>query len=593
MGATSTDTATGPCGVATFNISVEGKSLEAELQVLSITVIKELNKIPLARIVIRDGDAAEKDFAVSNQDNFVPGKKIIINLGTDSKNAQAFKGIVTKHAIRIRENGSSELHVECRDAAVKMTIGRHNKYYENMKDSQLFDDLIGKYKPDVSGDTQATTLEHKQIVQHHISDWDFMLLRAEANGMLVNTSDGKITIAKPDTGQAAATTISFGSSVLEFEAEMDSRNQWKNVVAQSWNYTSQDLFKANSDSAKFAEPGNIPGSDLADTVNNFDYELHHSGYLPEQELQDWVDGTMLRSRIAKIRGRVRLAGNTQFAPGTLVKMDGVGNRFNGNVFVTAVKHEVGNGKWDTHLQFGLDPRQYAVVHEEDLSDVSSAGLASAIRGLQIGKVVQLQNDPDGENRILVKTPTLDNAARGIWTRVASLDAGSSRGAFFLPEINDEVIVGFINDDPRHAVMLGMLHSSAKPAPITAQDANNEKGFTTRSKMHVSFNDDTKTIVIDTPAGNSIKLDESGSTIVIVDQNSNKMTMDTNGIKLESPMNVEIKAGVNLTLSAGATLSIGGLQVSIKADADASIEGAMSKLSSQGITEVSGSIVKIN
>jgi len=38
---------------------------------------------------------------------------------------------------------------------------------------------------------------------------------------------------------------------------------------------------------------------------------------------------------------------------------------------------------------------------------------------------------------------------------------------------------------------GMLHSSAKPAPITAQDANNEKGLTTRSKMHVSFNDDTK------------------------------------------------------------------------------------------------------
>src|SRR3982750_2543297 len=99
MGA-GTDTATGPSGVATYSISVDGKSVEAGLQVLSISLTKELNKIPLAKNTIRDGDAAQKDFAVSNQDNFIPGKKIIINIGTDSKNAQAFKGIITRHAIR-------------------------------------------------------------------------------------------------------------------------------------------------------------------------------------------------------------------------------------------------------------------------------------------------------------------------------------------------------------------------------------------------------------------------------------------------------------------------------------------------------------
>ena len=587
------DTATGPCGVATFNISVDGRSVEAGLQVLSVSIVKELNRIPVARIVIRDGDAAERDFAVSNQDSFIPGKKVIINLGTDNKNAQAFKGIITRHAIKIRENGSSELHVECRDAAVRMTIGRHNRYYENMKDSELFDDLIGRYKPELTGDTKATTLQHKQIVQHHISDWDFMLLRAEANGMMVNTDDGTITIDRPDTSQDVMSTITFGASVLEYEAEMDARTQWKNVVAKSWNYAGQDLFRADTSSAKFAEPGNIGGSDLADTVNTSDYELHHSGYLSEQELQDWVDGTMLRSRISKIRGRVRLAGNTDFKPGTLVRMDGVGRRFNGNAYITAVKHEVGNGKWDTHLQFGLDPQPYAVRHQDDIDDISSAGLAGAIRGLQIGKVVQLQDDPDGEHRILIRTPTIDNAARGIWTRVASLDAGDDRGVFFRPEIDDEVIVGFINDDPRHAVMLGMLHSSAKPAPVTAQDVNNEKGFTTRSKMHISFNDKTKTIVIDTPAGNSITLDEAGMKIEIVDQNSNKMTMDTSGIRLESPMNIDIKAGVNLTLSAGAALSIDGLTVSAKADTNISVEGTLARLSAQGITEVTGSIVKIN
>jgi len=228
-----------------------------------------------------------------------------------------------------------------------------------------------------------------------------------------------------------------------------------------------------------------------------------------------------------------------------------------------------------------------------LDDAPSAGLVGALHGLQIGKVVQLQNDPDGEDRILVRVPVIDAAAQGIWTRVASLDAGNDRGAFFLPEIDDEVIVGFINDDPRDAVVLGMLHSSNKPAPITAQDANDEKGFTTRSKMHISFNDNTKTILIDTPAGNSIKIDEQSMKIEIQDQNQNKISMEPSGIKMESPKNIDIKAGAVLTLAAGTSLSISGPSLSMKADADVGIQGAMAKLSSSGITEISGSLVKIN
>jgi len=178
-------------------------------------------------------------------------------------------------------------------------------------------------------------------------------------------------------------------------------------------------------------------------------------------------------------------------------------------------------------------------------------------------------------------------------RVASLDAGDDRGAFFRPEIDDEVIVGFINGDPRDAVVLGMLHSSAKPAPISAKDVNHEKGFTTRSKMHIHFNDDTKTIKIDTPAGNHIIIDEQGMKIEIKDQNENKITMDQSGMKMESPKNIEIKAGVNLTLSAAASLSIGAVTLGVKADGNLSLEGALTKLSASGIAEISGSLVKIN
>ena len=579
--------------VVSYQILVENNDITLSYQLLSLSILKNINKIPSAKIVFRDGEAAERTFAASDKDDLIPGKKINIKIGRDGTNVQAFQGIIVKHAVKVKENGDTELHVECFDAAVKMTLGRFSKYFQNVKDSDVFATLIKKYA-DLKSDIKPTKLKHEQLVQHHLSDWDFLLLRAEANGMLVNVNDGTISVSAPDTSTTAVLQVSYGSSALEFEAEMDARNQWKNVQAHSWDYTNQKIFEADTSSVNFTEPGNISGKDLANATSPDNYELHHSGNLLQQELQDWVNGSFLRSRIAKIRGRAKCKGFAGVKPGDMVTLAGVGKRFNGNVYVTAVRQDIGDGMWDTQIQFGLDPRQYAFIHNEDIYDMQTSGLVGSINGLQIGKVVQLQNDPDGEDRILVKTPTIDNNARGIWTRVASLDAGKDRGAFFRPEIDDEVIIGFINDDPRHAVMLGMLNSSAKPAPIKAKDDNNEKGFTTRSKMHISFNDQTKTITIDTPAGNHIIIDEQGPKIEIKDQSSNKITMDSSGIKVESPAEIQVSAGTNLTLKANASLSIKASDISVNADASLSLQGNVSaKLSSSLVTQVTGLPVKIN
>jgi Rhs element Vgr protein len=574
---------------ASFDISIEGKPLNTSYQLLSLSIIKEINRIPAAKLVFRDGEAAEKSFELSNDDAFVPGKKISVQIGRDGSNTRLFTGIIITHAVKVRASGNSELYIECRDNAVSMTIGRHSKYYQQLKDSDLFHQLVIKYG--LTDDIQSTTLVHKEIVQHHISDWDFLLLRAEANGMLVTVSDGSIKIAAPKTSVAPVLTITFGSSILEFEAEMDARTQWQSVKAVSWDYTNQQLFMAESSSTSLSEPGNVPGNQIASATKT-DYEMHHSGHLLQQELQSWVDGAFMRSRLAKVRGTAKVEGFAGIHPGDMVKIDGIGDRFNGNAYVTAVRQDVGQGLWETQIQFGFHPEYHVQLHK-DIPDVPNAGLVGSINGLQIGKVVKLESDPDGENRIMVRIPVIDKNAQGIWTRVATLDAGQNRGSFFLPEIDDEVIVGFINNDPRYAVTLGMLNSSKNPAPITAQDANDKKGFTTRSKMHLSFDDNTKTITIDTPAGNSITIDEAGMQIEIKDQNSNKVTMNTSGITLDSPKNVEIKAGVNLTMSAAASLSISAASLSVKADADVSVQGAIAKLSSQGITEITGSIVKIN
>ena len=578
--------------VSSYDVIVDGQAMNASYQLTMLSVIKEINRIPTVKLSLRDGDSAAKTFEISNTNEFIPGKKIVIKLGHDGDNKQVFKGIITKQAVQVKSNGNSQLMVECRDETIKMTVGRKSKYFEKVKDSQATEELVKAYNG-LQIDAKETSITHKELVQHHITDWDFLLLRAEANGLLVLVEDGKVKTFKPDTNAEPVLQASFGSSIMEFEAEMDSRSQWKQVKAIAWDYSNQKLFTADTEEANdIRQLGNLAGTQLAETINLKEYELHHSGYVTEQELKLWTDSVMMRSRLAKIRGRVKVTGFSGIKPGDMLKLDGVGDRYNGNAFVTAVKHDIGNGSWETNIQFGLDPEAYSKIYK-DIQDEPASGLVGGIRGLQIGKVVHLATDPDGEERILVKIATLDNDANGIWSRVACLDAGADRGTFFRPELGDEVIVGFINDDPNDAVVLGMLNSSAKKAPLTASDDNHEKGIFTRSKMRIHFNDDTKTITIDTPAGNSIKLDESGQSIEVKDQNSNKISLGSAGVKLNSPKNIDIEAGVNLTLKAGASLSIGGTSLGIKADGSVNVDGAMVGISASGITEIKGSLVKIN
>lgn len=608
-------------GFVDFAILSNGKNIDPSYEILSVATSKEANRIPTAKIVIRDGDTAAETFEVSESDAFAPGKDIEIKAGYDDSTQTIFKGIVIKQGLRVR-SGQTILTVECKDACVKMTEGRQSKYYEKKKDSDIIKELLSKYG--VAGAIDATNLEHKEVVQHYVTDWDFIMTRAEMNGLLVIPSDGKVDVKAPKAESQAGLELLYGATMLDFEAEVDARHQYKEVVARSWSYKDQKIVEEKG-SSSFAEHGNISSSDLSKVLGLATFELRHSGQVLKEELKAWASAQMLKSKLSKIRGWAKFKGFGGIKPGDTVLLDGLGKRFNGNAFVTAVRHELVDGTWLTTLQFGLSPEWF---HQRagGMAEAPGSGLIPAINGLQVGKVVQLKEDPDGEDRILVKLPIIDPDSKGIWARVSTLDAGKERGSFFRPEIDDEVIVGFINDDPRDAVVLGMMNSSAKPAPIKSTDENHEKGFVTRSKMRVWFDDDKKIMTLDTPAKNLIEISEEGKSITIKDQNDNKIVLNEQGIEIHSPKDIKINADglidvkakkdisvdtqANMNLTAKSNMKaeakqkidvkatqdckIEGLNVGIKASAKFEAEGsAGATLKAGAITEVKGALVKIN
>lgn len=574
--------------VCTAAILIDGTEISGEFNILSVYVTRELNRIPSATIHLQDGEASTATFNASNTGHFIPGKKIEIQLGYRSQNDTVFKGTIVKHSIKIRRSGS-RLIIECRDEAVKMTAGNCSRYYADIKDSDILDEIIDSYG--ISKTVSATTPELKEVVQYDVTDWDFMLCRAEANGFVVNVDDGNISVGPPAVSGQAVLTVKFGATLLELDAEIDSRLQSKGITAESWNAADQAVVSADAKEPAGTSSGNLSASDLADVVGGDPHKIRHGGTLSEPELQVWADGRLLKERLSKIRGRAKFQGFAGIKPDTVIDLAGIGERFEGTYYVSGIRHSFANGNWETDVQLGLSTELFAETF--NLKPMPAAGLIPAVSGLQIGIVTALENDPGGEDRIKVKMPLIDMDDEGSWARIATLDAGKERGTFFRPEIDDEVVIGFLNDDPRHPIVLGMCHSSAKPVPEPANDDNHRKGYISREKMKFVFDDEKKTVTLETPGGNKIKLSDDEKGIVLEDQNGNKITLNDSGVKIESNKALDIRASDDI--------KIDGVNVEIKAQtgfkaegsATAEVSGASTTLQGSGSTVIKGGIVQIN
>ena len=572
-----------PADRPTFKLLVGGARISGEYQIQSVIVSRMVNRVASADLLILDGDPATEDFKVSNADDFVPGGEIEILAGYHGQEETIFKGIIVRHGLRVYQKKPSVLRVECRDAAVKLTVGRKSAYYYEATDSDVIEEMAGKAGLDKV--VEATTVTHPQMVQFYSTDWDFILTRAEANGKIVVTQDGMLRVVSPDASQEPALALSYGGNLLDFEAVAESRDQFTAVNSFSWDAANQEMLDIDGAASSAVSPGNLTHDDLASVIGLEALHLKHAGQIPDSELQAWADAQRQKSDFAKVRGRVRVQGFGTIKPGDVIELGGVGERFAGKALVSGVRHEINTKNWETDMSFGLDPEWFGRSAER-IVEPKANGLLPGVTGLQIGLVTALEGDPDGEDRIQIRIPLIDPSEEGTWARIATLDAGENRGTFFRPEIGDEVLLGFLNDDPRNPVVLGMLNSSAKPASLQASDDNHEKGIFTRSQMKVLFNDDKKTITIETPNGNVVHLSDEDGEISVKDENSNSYVMNADGITIESAADINIKASGDVNIE--------GTNLSSAANAQFKAEGsAGAELSSGGTSVLKGAIVQIN
>lgn len=565
-------------GLVTSALLVDGTAISEALEIVSINILQEINKITTATVIIVDGDPDTKDFKISSSNQFLPGKKIEIRLGYDSKNVTAFSGIIVSNSQKANDD-CAMLTIECKDETIKMTLDKNSRHYDNPTTAtDIADEFFQKYGFNFKNKKiTPSTLKHKQSVQFNSSDWDFMISKLDAGNLMCILNNGEIIIknitAEPENTDLVE--LIFGENIIEFDGDLDARTQSEKVTVLSWNFSTQQIENEEGESVS---PDEL-GKGQTTTIRT-------GGKKETEEQKKIAENKRIRKTLAKIKGHAKYFGRveTPVLPGDFIRLKGLGENFNSDIFVSAVNHDYSDGDWTTTATLGWDEK-FFTEQVNPSSETSSSGELSSLQGLHTGIITDII-DPDGDFRVKLRMPIVDNQQDGVYARLATLDAGNKRGTFFMPEPGDEVVVGFMNNNPDQPVILGMLHSSKNAAPLNPESANDKKGYVSRSEIKIIIDDGEKSISIETPGGNSFIMNDSENKISFQDSNGNKITMEQAGITIESVSALNLKAGT--------TLSISAPQLSVKADGELKVEGgATTTVSSSGIMNIKGSLVKIN
>lgn len=581
-------------------VKINGSPLSDSYGVGDINVFHSINQISYAELSLYGEDPSSSALPSQDGSTFNPGNPITVSIAYDS-NAEViiFDGLIVQQGIEIAKKSPLKINLLCKHKLVTATYNRKEEEYHDKTDSSIIQTILSDYG--VTASVDSTSITYEILLQKLASDWDFVCSRAQYNGFLITMDGTSVNVKKPVFSSSSVLTVGYGISIISFKGDVSAERQPPTLDASGWDIKTMALIKSDAAEPSLNSQGNLTAKTLSGKLSQKKLSLLSNTLMTTADLKAWADGTLLKLRLAAIKGEVTYIGNSVVKTGDIITLEGVGGKFNGSAFVSSVTHKIKpKSAWETTVKFGLDEE---FVHEKiNLNYPSATGQLPAIAGLQIGKVKQLSKDPQSLNRILVILQTNATTKTGVWARYANFYATASAGSTFLPEVDDEVVVGFLENDPRNPIILGALYGKNAPANVPADDKNFIKEILTKAKLKINFDDENKIITITTPGNNLITFDDKEKQISIKDQNKNTLIMSSTGIALTSDKDIKLTAKGSiildatskLTLTAKQDATIEGLNVAITAKAGLTAKGtSQAEFSSGGQTVVKGALVNIN
>jgi phage protein D len=474
------------------------------------------------------------------------------------------EGEITGIEMHFNEKSEAPIIVRGYDISHRLHRGRHNRSFLNETDT----DIVNKIAKEVgikTGRISDSGEPHEYVFQENQTNMEFLRERAARIGFELFVLGDRLHFCKPQSQDSI--TLKWLVDISHFSTRITSAEQVSAVEVRSWDYTQKKLITSTASSEKvITKAGNQRGSSVST-----EYNLNNKP--PKMTVVDQPVSTakqaeaMAQALCDELGGEyvyadAKAEGNPKIRPGKVIKLEEMGDRFSGTYYVTETRHFYNQRIYTT--------------------DFSVRGLRSGSLLTTISPQVHLQpgqtflvgivtdnKDPKNWGRVKVKFPTLTEEHTSHWARVVALGAANNRGFHCLPEVNDEVLVGFEHGDIHRPYIIGGVWNGKDAPPEKVNDSIQGgkvrlRTIKTRTGHTLQFVEEDKGgsktgVRLQTTKGHKIYLNDSEACIEIETKGGHKIKMDdqAKSISLDSTGNLSLKAKGNIEIKANGTITVNG------------------------------------
>lgn len=576
--------------VSLAEILVGGKALGPtdKIQLKEVVVEQDLHlpaTFAIRLLDVKDSPTKKEEgyFSRLDADQFAVGKEVEIKLGREGTPATVLKGEITSLDIDIAAGGTPMLTVRGYDRAHRLHRHRKNRTFLNMSDADIVSKIAREHG--LTPKTDSTPTKHDHVYQDNRTDWEFLRARASRIGFELFVDDKTLNFRKPAPQTSPVPAQKLGEGLQHVRMRLATPGQVDKVTVRDWDEKAKKAVKAEVTSATKLHSPAKPADGVTMAKKAFGSGAWNTGDVGVStagEAKTVATAIMNKIAVNSLQLEGMVLGNAKVRPGKTLQLKGVSERFDGTYYLTAATHKItpGDGYVVHFIVNGSRPNTLSSLlngHGQDTLP-GHPGVVVA--------VVTNNKDPDERGRVKVKFPWLSDSDESAWARFASPMTGGGRGFFFLPEVNDEVLVAFEHGDINRPYVVGSLWNGSDKSPKKASEVVDSTGK-------------VQTRILKTRAGHTIILDDSdmSPSITIQDKtggNVIKIDSKMNAISIKAKQDISIKAGANLSLEATGNLTLKGAVVKVEAQGQLDLKGkGLASLEAGGPLKIKGAIVNIN
>ena len=472
------------------------------------------------------------------------------NMATESP--LVFKGIITEAQLMRSAGAAGTIMINGYSPTIAMDGMPNTKSFSDKSLSTIIQEITEKYaqtenKPKLKIQNDISL---PYTVQYSESDFGFIARMAQKKGKWFYYNGEDLTFGTPSS---KTFTLEYGRSLHSFNIDMKAKSLGFEYIG--YDPTNAETQKANSSEINYQTQG--LSKSVFDASNKLYPEKSKMFYT--QPLQEGnarthlVDRTttQLQSKAADLITAKGNSDETGLRIGDVVVInesafsmtgnpqDGLQEQNFGSYIITDITH-VCDESGAYHNNFDAVPENvlsppYGNVHNFPMANTQPATVID-------------NNDPNGLGRVQVQMAwQKDDSANTPWIRMTNPHSGGGKGMYFIPEIGEEVLIGFEGNNAEKPYVLGAMYNGSENSGYNTA-GNDKKVIQTRSGTKIIMNDAIGSVFIEDPSGNTWLMDGKGN--ISVDAPNNIMMSAGGNISLSAGTNINFAAAMNVSETAG-------------------------------------------